>query len=188
MTVHPQFAAAATKPRIMRERDIQIACTGYLELDGWRALRTDPVSDRATVEQIRRAIRSHPDYLKLDPLIGKKVRGKGFGELGMADHLYVRYQPIHSQIHRDGPHPDRAHAFGWWQSVAPCQAEVLWIEWKSAKGKPKPHQLAWHTAERARGALTLVAGVDFPASIEGFILWYEQSGLNRRMRPQAVKA
>ena len=37
----------------------------YLQLDGWRPIRTDPVSDRA--------------------------RGKGFGELGMPDYLFLRY-------------------------------------------------------------------------------------------------
>jgi hypothetical protein len=125
------------------ERDIQNACTGYLELDGWRSLQTDPVSDRR--------------------------RGKGFGEAGMADHLYIRY-PI----------------CGNFKPRAQADAEVMWIEWKRMKGKnatkATQHQLDWHAAERARGALTLIAGVDFPASIEGFIKWYEQSGLNRRMR------
>ena len=37
----------------------------------------------------------------------------------------------------------------------------------------------WHTKERARGALTLIAGEDFPASVAGFIGWYQQSGLQR---------
>jgi len=36
-----------------------------LELDGWRAIRTDPVSDRS--------------------------RAKGFGEIGMPDYLFIRY-------------------------------------------------------------------------------------------------
>jgi len=30
-----------------------------------------------------------------------------------------------------------------------------------------------------RGALTLIAGEDFPASVAGFIGWYQQSGLQR---------
>ena len=42
------------------------------------------------------------------------------------------------------------------------------------------HQVAWHQRERARGALTLLAGVDFPATIEGFAEWYRASGLMRR--------
>lgn len=47
------------------EPHIQRAVTDFLQLDGWRAIRTDPVSDRA--------------------------RAKGFGELGMPDYLFVRY-------------------------------------------------------------------------------------------------
>ncbi len=49
----------------IREADIQRTCTEFLQLDGWRALRTDPCSDRS--------------------------RAKGFGEKGMADYLYIRY-------------------------------------------------------------------------------------------------
>jgi len=130
------------------ERDIERTCTDFLALDGWRALRTDPCSDRS--------------------------RAKGFGEKGMADHLYIRYcdprisyvQPQTNTIQR-----------------ALCQ--VLWIEYKrmGRNGKPTkaaPHQRAWQTAERARGALVLCAGEDFPATIEGFQDWYRKSGLLRR--------
>jgi hypothetical protein len=115
------------------EHMIEAECTKLLEQDGWRALRTDPVSDRG--------------------------KGKGFGELGMADHLYLRYNSLDSGgVVRD---------------------QVLWIEFKSAKGKPAKHQIEWHTKERARGALTWIAGVDFPPSIQGFVMKYRQSGLNR---------
>lgn len=123
-------SATEDLPKDLRpEWMIEAECTKLLEEDGWRALRTDPVSDRG--------------------------RGKGFGELGMADHLYIRYH------------------------YAPL-VSVLWIEFKSASGKPKKHQLDWHAKERARGALTLIAGVDFPASVEGFKGWYANSGLRRR--------
>lgn len=135
-TVDPSavpFPSADLKPEWMIEEE----CTKILEEDGWRALRTDPVSDRG--------------------------RGKGFGELGMADHLYIRYWPY--GIRGDG-------------SYVPTQ-QVLWIEFKSAKGKPTSKQLEWHTKERARGALTLIAGQDFPASVEGFRTWYRASGLLR---------
>jgi hypothetical protein len=47
------------------ERDIERTCTEYLQLDGWRILKTNPCSD--------------------------KSRGKGFGELGMSDTLAIRY-------------------------------------------------------------------------------------------------
>lgn len=49
----------------MRESDLEIYGTDLLALDGWRALKTDPVSRREW--------------------------GKGFGETGMADHQYIRY-------------------------------------------------------------------------------------------------
>lgn len=47
------------------EADIEQTCTEYLQLDGWRALKTNPCSNRE--------------------------RGAGFGEKGMADYLYIRY-------------------------------------------------------------------------------------------------
>lgn len=118
------------------ESMIEAECTKLLEEDGWRALRTDPVSDRG--------------------------RGKGFGELGMADHLYMRYG---QRSNREFPQGE--------------EDQVMWIEFKAPKGKPAKHQILWHQKERARGALTLIAGEDFPASVEGFKQWYAASGLNR---------
>lgn len=127
--------AVSTSPASdVPESEIQAECTKLLEEDGWRALRTDPVSDRG--------------------------RGKGFGEIGMADHLYIRYSRMI---------PLRVRG----------RCELLWVEFKSSKGKPKKHQLDWHAKERARGALTLIAGEDFPASVEGFRDWYAKSGLQR---------
>ena len=123
----PELAGNDTqKPVDVPEEVIEAECTKILEEDSWRALRTDPVSDRG--------------------------RGKGFGELGMADHLYIRYLP---------------------------QPEILWIEFKRPGEKAKKHQTQWHIRERARGALTLIAGEDFPASVVGFREWYDTSGLRR---------
>lgn len=120
----------------LRERDIERTCSDLLALDGWRALKCDPVSRREW--------------------------GKGFGEKGMADVLYIRYS-----------------AGGTPQSKPRC-AEVLWIEWKTPQGKTSLHQIAWHRAERARGALTWIAGIDFPAGIDAFLKFYRTSGLMRR--------
>jgi hypothetical protein len=93
---------------------------------------------------------------------------KRTGEAGMADHLYIRYDCL-VEIIFDHPEIDeRKHA------------EVLWIEFKRKGGKAAQHQKDWHTLERKRGALTLIAGEDFPASIEGFQEWYRGSGLQRR--------
>ena len=55
-------------PRLkISEADVQQAVVLMLELDGWRSLRTDPVSNRA--------------------------RATGFGEVGMPDYLFIRYLP-----------------------------------------------------------------------------------------------
>ena len=108
---------------------IEGECCKLLAEDGWRILKTDPVSDRG--------------------------RGKGFGEPGMADTLCLRYG----------------------RQSASC--EVLWLEWKAPGGRVKKRQLDWHTKERARGAKTAIAGVDFVASVQGFRSWYSASGLAR---------
>lgn len=125
----------------MTEAQIQKTCSDFLVTDGWRVLVTNPCSDKA--------------------------RGKGFGELGMADCLYLRY--------------------GSGCAIFPsgrAMAEVIWIEWKKidAKGNPTKasnHQIDWHFLERKCGALTLIAGEDFPATIEGFQKYYRASGLAR---------
>ena len=126
-----------TDPTAMLERPaedipesvIELECCTLLAQDGWRVLKTDPVSRRA--------------------------HGKGFGEIGMADTQALRYRP---------------------QSVI---GEILWLEWKSRGGRVKKHQVEWHTRERARGAITAIAGVDFAASVEGFRNWYRAAGLVR---------
>lgn len=145
------MSAAAVMPKPL-EKHLQKSVTDFLVLDGWRALKTDPVS--------------------------RKAWGKGFGELGMADHLYIRY---------------RHHA--WAQGVEKkAWAEVLWIEFKREKGgsgrralftkaeKAKIHQKAWHAKERALGAFTLIAGEEFEPTIDGFRKWYAESGLARRVK------
>ncbi len=114
------------------EHMIESECTRLLEQDGWRALRTDPVSDRG--------------------------RGKGFGELGMADHWFGRPLP----------------------SAGPYAVEMLWCEFKAGGNKADKHQTEWHFRERARGFQTWIANEDFPATIEGFRSHYANSGLMRR--------
>jgi hypothetical protein len=60
----------------------------------------------------------------------------------------------------------------------------MWIEWKRVRNgkatKTSLKQDAWHARERARGFLTLRAGIDFPATISGFQEFYRQSGLMQR--------
>ncbi len=139
------------------ERDVQRTITETLELDGWRSLRTDPGSDVGVVRAIIAALREflpEPWLSKALAAVQRCMRGKGFGEEGMPDYLYIRY----------------------WHPGNPI-AEVMFIEFKRPGGKPEPHQHAWHEAERARGALVVVAD-----SIEGFYAWYMASGLARRVK------
>lgn len=129
--------ARETNQRLTTEAHVQRTVVEFLELDGWRAIRTDPVSDRA--------------------------RGKGFGELGMPDYLFIRYQSVP------------------WASgnehLAPCMThEILWIEFKRKGAKLRKHQGTWSVIEKMRGALVLV--VD---DIDEFTRWYKASGLCRRI-------
>ena len=119
---------------------IEAECTRLLEQDGWRALRTDPVSDRG--------------------------RGKGFGELGMADALFLR---------ECSPTAERA-------GLQPPWGQILWVEFKAGRATAKKHQVEWHRNERARGFRTWIANEDFPATVEGFREHYAASGLMRRKR------
>jgi hypothetical protein len=120
---------AGEKPKDVPEALIEAECCHLLAEDGWRTIKCEPMSSRS--------------------------RGKGFGELGMADTLCLRYG-------RQG-----------------AAAEVLWVEWKRPGGRVRKHQTSWHTNERARGAMTLIASVDFPATVRGFWDWYRSSGLAR---------
>ena len=97
------------------------------------------------------------------------LRGLGVQEKGMPDRLYIRYlhdcEGIQCSCDKHG---------------ATGRAEIMWCEWKKRGGKAAQHQKTWHYRERLCGALTLIAGEDFPASIEGFMDWYAKSGLQRR--------
>lgn len=98
----------------------------------------------------------------------RRGESKGVGEPGMADHLYIRYGLALQTEHRKIP------------------AEVMWIEWKRPGGKITEQQELWHSQERGRGAVTLIAGRDFGQEaktgqemITAFIVLYRASGLNR---------
>lgn len=143
----PQPGAETTLPACDKsEADIQEECVKFMQEDGWRALRTDPVSD--------------------------KSRGKGFGELGMADYLFMR--PFYR-------HPDDSDTLRQNTRIR-AATQTVYVEFKGRKGVPSKHQTAWHAMERARGFCTWIASVDFPASVDGFRTHYEASGLMRRAR------
>ena len=155
----------AYKPPIL-EKHVQQTVTEFLQLDGWRPLRMEGSNDRGFV---RRAVAHMAAVAQLKPFIGLITnclqscwKTTGVGELAMPDYLYIRY--AHFIDHR----PDSS-------SLYHKAAEVLWIEFKRKNEQPKTEQLAWHEAERKRGALVMV--VD---DIDAFIAWYKTSGLQRR--------
>lgn len=142
----------AERTALRLEAEIEKACTNILIQDGWDALKTNPVSRRS--------------------------RGAGFGEPGMADHLYIRY------LHGDRIELQCSDAITRKIILKRPAAEVMWIEFKrrtesGADTKAAAHQKEWHERKRRKGALVLMAGEDFPATVEGFCNWYENSGLKR---------
>ena len=119
------------------EADVQQAVVLMLELDGWRAIRTDPVSDRS--------------------------RGKGFGEVGMPDYLFIRYQCV-AVLNDTNETID----------VEPPCCQVLWVEFKAPGKYETKSQRDWHIKERTRGGFVLVV-----SGVDDFREWYKTSGLMR---------
>lgn len=131
--------ATATTSKPLREADIVSACVDFLLLDYWRPIKMEPVSNRAW--------------------------GKGTGEIGQPDYLFLRYTPTVVVV------PPKVMA----------QADVLWVEFKRPKdGRVSPEQKSWHLLERARGALVWVATQDFEPTVDGFMEHYRRSGLLMR--------
>lgn len=151
-----------------------------------RSLSNDALRDLMKVECSPRKPRQRPEFhieqtcsewLALDSWRAiitdpPQLRGLGVSEKGIPDRLYIRYAKFdRAALRAAGDDAYTRH---------PAWAELTWIEWKSPKGTPSVKQLEWHAAERARGALTLIAGRDFERTIEGFQKFYRQSGLMRR--------
>ena len=130
---------------LLKERDIERTCTEFLELDGWRCIKTDL----------------------------PHLRGLGVQEKGMADRLYIRYHK---------PCKEHSMLLSIPYVCGAQRAEVMFIEWKRPNGKISAKQTEWHQLERKKGALTLLAGVQFVPTIEGFREWYcKRSGLARKV-------
>ena len=92
------------KPPKPLERDIQAAIVRLMELDGWDAMRTDPVSDRE--------------------------RGTGFGEPGQTDYLFLRYQPdqvLYVEFKAPGKYP-KQHQIAWMAAKRARGARVTWTD------------------------------------------------------------
>ncbi len=107
------------------------------------------------------------DYLTLDDWtvrrmepVSDRKRGVGANEPGMADLQAIRY----------------------WNNkgLVPGTADVIWIEVKKPGGRYTDIQHDWHLSERFFGALTMKMGEDCDASVDGFVKWYESSGLQRK--------
>ena len=110
------------------------------------------------------------------------LRGLGVQEKGMPDRLYIRYEGFLVNL-------NMAYMRDMFPTVTDlrCLTQCLWIEWKKRGGKAAQHQLDWHAMESARGAVVVVAGRDFPASVDGYLGWYNKSGLARRRLTLARK-
>lgn len=129
-------------------RALKLDKTGKLRLS--EADVTKQVCDFLAVEGWR-GVRMNVGGISYTPT-GFPPRFVQFGEKGMSDWLFIRYE----MIWRIAKKPSH---YG--------MANVMWLEMKAPGKKPKPHQLAWHEAERARGALVKV--VDH---FETFRDWY----------------
>lgn len=125
---------------------------------------------RVLEKDLEQAVR---EYLELDGWrcwhfeeVWAEERKRTFGEAGMPDLLLIRYDCPGTEV----------------EDVRKVvRAEIMWLEVKTDGGRVAPHQKLWHAAERKRGALTIIFGEDFPATFDGFIGWYQDSGLCRRM-------
>ena len=107
------------------------------------------------------------DYLALDgwytrhfELNYSERKQRSVGEKGMPDMLCLRYTRGAST------------SIAW--------ANILWIECKRPGGPVSRWQREWKEREKRRGATVLLMGIDFEPSIDGFVEWYEKSGLQVR--------
>jgi hypothetical protein len=133
--------------------------------------QAQPIVSEAQIQEACADLLALDDWRRIRTDL-KRLRGMGVQEPGMADDLFIRYWTgCLNQIAMKPP-------FDSW-------TQVLWIEFKKLdkRGKPtkaSPKQIEWQALERKRGALVWQAGVDFPATIEGFRDHYKVSGLMRR--------
>lgn len=137
--------------QITYEADIENALVTAMQLDGWRAFKQEYNFD--TVKKLT------------------------LGEPGMCDHLFLR---PHNQGDPRGPVPHTAT-----RCYNPL-CDVLWWEFKASIRRRKRReflstdQVVWIEAERRKGFLVWVAGLDHDADIPGAARHYLESGLARR--------
>lgn len=161
---------AVTPRSLLTEAHIQQTVTEFLQLDGWRAFKMEAFSDHSLAKRIMAKLNKiaalHSFMGVIAGVVTSCCRAAGVGELGMADYLYIRYDI-----------PELHGTYSTAKLLATSQ--VLWIEFKKPGEEPTPQQLAWHVAERARGALVIVVGHE-TTWWEDFKAWYAASGLQRR--------
>jgi hypothetical protein len=154
-----------TKTPGLTEAHVEQTITEFMEWDGWRAIRTHPLPP--IVQRLDAIMAKAPAPLLaawrvIRSYVANHTHKERFGEPAMPDKLFIRYGT------QSPTQPDSGPGFRW--------AEVMWIEFKKPGERPRPDQIAWHEAERSRGALVKV--VD---DIDDFMLvWYPKSGLQRR--------
>lgn len=156
-TLDKMITAATTgRPRkvgpIIYESHIETAIVQAMVLDGWR-----PFKMQYSFDQVKKLT---------------------LGEPGMCDHLFLRY--------RAG---EKLTPVSILRSRVTLLDEVLWWEFKRVKSRPgrrdkatglDPDQVQWIAAEKAKGAMVWVAGIDHEADIAGAALHYLGSGLCNR--------
>lgn len=156
------FGVHQYPPPPLLEKSIQDTVTQFLELDGWRAFKMEAISERGFIRRFMAKVYLsdilRPLAKMIQVMLQSCMRAAGVGEVGMPDHLYIRYPNEWL--------PDE---------VRPKYVEAFWIEFKRPGEGPRADQLAWQTLERKRGALVLVVH-----DIDKFIVWYKASGLARR--------
>lgn len=153
---NPQAAKVAE--RGLYEADIETTIVDAMVRDGWRALKQEYSFDR--------------------------IKKLTLGEPGMCDHLFLRPAKglkLHASLHdREG------NGFSTTQQLGFAAGEILWWEFKASKRRRKrreflsPDQTLWIQAERRKGFLVWVAGVDHEADIAGAAQHYLDSGLAHR--------
>ncbi len=141
----------------LSEADVTRQVCDFLEAEGWRGVRMNVGG------MSYRAITKKTGWAGGD-VVDRYV---AFGEPGMPDWLFIRYddKPRRgpAEFRRGARDSDPKINADFWRSRC-C---VMWIEMKGPGKKPSAHQLAWHEAERTRGALVKV--VDH---FETFRDWY----------------
>ena len=149
----------------LSEADVTKQVCDFMAAEGWRHIRHN-VGGAYSSQAVTALLKLLDRLERWTPLLGKavyRVRRSfvEFGEKGMPDWLF--WKPMYT--------PD------FWNTANPTMDDyrrakvyLIWVEVKAPGKKPAPHQLAWHEAERARGAL-----VKLVDHFEPYRDWYRET-------------